>query len=253
MRRWFWFLPISLALVLLLAACYMPAAPDVTPTPSLEEMADLGMVSMMAEAGQTQTPMVTESPLASPTEAPTSAPVSEETPPAPEPTPAPTPVPTPSVVEVFPTPAGETQPQPVVTEPSAARARLPMWFSRGPAIPDCVAVWCGLSGPGGLQQHPESGSDLSRPGSAHSPARDFPDALRSIPGNPLHGPARRQPLPDRPPLQHELPLSGGLQQHSESPSDSRGAGHPDTGEPVTLVVWISWGWATGRLIRLHRK
>ncbi|RME37462.1 MAG: LysM peptidoglycan-binding domain-containing protein, partial [Thermoflexia bacterium] len=96
----------------------------VTPTPSLEEMADLGMVSMMAEAGQTQTPMVTESPLASPTEAPTSAPVSEETPPAPEPTPAPTPVPTPSVVEVFPTPAGETQPQPVVTEPSAAAGEV---------------------------------------------------------------------------------------------------------------------------------
>jgi hypothetical protein len=36
--------------LLLLVGCYMPAAPDVTPTPSQQEMEEAGMATIAAQA-----------------------------------------------------------------------------------------------------------------------------------------------------------------------------------------------------------
>lgn len=88
-----------LVVLLLLAGCYMPAAPDVTPTPSQQEVEEAGMATMAAQAIQTNltlTAMVVTSPVATETPAPV-LPTPEET------TPAPTPVPTevPTVLPVI--------------------------------------------------------------------------------------------------------------------------------------------------------
>lgn len=120
MRRLFWLLPpVGLILVLFLAACYMPAAPDVTPTPSQREQAEWGMATLAAEAAQqTLTPA---EPTPSP-QAPVVSPVPVvETPSAPPPvaTPLPPqPASTPSLAapEVSPTPAPQPVGTPVATE-----------------------------------------------------------------------------------------------------------------------------------------
>ncbi len=101
---------LSIMLALLLAACYMPAAPDVTPTPSQQEQADWGMQTLAAEAAQetptvaepTETPSVPEAPSVTPAETPSPMPV--ETPPSPEPSP------TPGVVVPQPSPAPTVPP-----------------------------------------------------------------------------------------------------------------------------------------------
>jgi len=87
-----------LVVLLLLAGCYMPAAPDVTPTPSQQEVEDALMATMAAQAAQTNltiTAMAATPP--APTETPTSPPPSPA-----ETTPAPTPAPTeaPTVLSV---------------------------------------------------------------------------------------------------------------------------------------------------------
>lgn len=110
-----------LVVLLLLAGCYMPAAPDVTPTPSQQDVEEVYMATVAAQAAQTSVAM-TAMAVASPpaTETPTPPPpVPEET--TPEPTPAPTEIPTVvpmetptstpvsppiSVTEVAPPPAG---------------------------------------------------------------------------------------------------------------------------------------------------
>jgi LysM repeat protein len=90
--------------LLLLVGCYMPAAPDVTPTPSQQEMEEAGMATIAAQAAGTNLTMtaVAASPLPA-TETPTPLP------PTPVETPAPTPVPTevptaPPVATPIPTP-----------------------------------------------------------------------------------------------------------------------------------------------------
>jgi LysM repeat protein len=90
--------------LLLLVGCYMPAAPDVTPTPSQQEMEEAGMATIAAQAAGTNLTMtaVAASPLLA-TETPTPLP------PTPEETPVPTPVPTevppaPPVATPIPTP-----------------------------------------------------------------------------------------------------------------------------------------------------
>jgi LysM repeat protein len=90
--------------LLLLVGCYMPAAPDVTPTPSQQEMEEAGMATIAAQAAGTNLTMtaVAASPLPA-TETPTPLP------PTPEETPVPTPVPTevppaPPVATPIPTP-----------------------------------------------------------------------------------------------------------------------------------------------------
>ncbi len=97
-----------MVMVVLLAGCYMPAAPDVTPTPSEQELIEEGMEQLgMEAAGYSATlTAIAESPLATPTVEPTAQPTSIPTaqptvvptsPPAPTPTPPPvqpTPVPT---------------------------------------------------------------------------------------------------------------------------------------------------------------
>lgn len=113
MRRLSWLPPlIALMLALPLAACYMPAAPDVTPTPSQQELAEWGMATQIAQMAQ-ETAFPPE-PTATP-QAPETPPVPvAETPPAPPPietppSPAPTPIP-----EVIP---AETSPTPPVQPP----------------------------------------------------------------------------------------------------------------------------------------
>lgn len=87
-----------LVVLLLLAGCYMPAAPNVTLTPSQQEMEDIYMVTMEAQAAQTSltmTAMAAAPPTA--TETPTPPP------PAPEgttPTPTLTPTEAPTVLPV---------------------------------------------------------------------------------------------------------------------------------------------------------
>ncbi len=91
-----------LVILLLLAGCYMPAAPDVTPTPSQQEVEDAYMATLAAQAAQTNltmTAMAVAPPAA--TETPTPPPPApEETTPAP--TPGPTEVPTEAPTEAPP-------------------------------------------------------------------------------------------------------------------------------------------------------
>ncbi len=102
---------LGLGIALLLAGCYMPAAPNVTPTPSQQEMEEAGMAAMATQAVQTNltlTAVAAVSPSA--TETPTPIPPTpEETTPTPPlaPTEMPTvaPVETPSPTPVTP-PAG---------------------------------------------------------------------------------------------------------------------------------------------------
>jgi LysM repeat protein len=90
--------------LLLLVGCYMPAAPDVTPTPSQQEMEEAGMATIAAQAAGTNLTMTAVAASPPPaTETPTPLP------PTPVETPAPTPVPTevptaPPVATPIPTP-----------------------------------------------------------------------------------------------------------------------------------------------------
>ncbi|MGB9776613.1 MAG: LysM peptidoglycan-binding domain-containing protein [Anaerolineae bacterium] len=106
-----------LVVLLLLAGCYMPAAPDVTPTPSQQEMEDVYMATLAAQAAQanlTMTAMATAPPAV--TETPTPLPpATEEITPSPTPTEVlpplpvetPTPIPAPSpTTEAFAAPVG---------------------------------------------------------------------------------------------------------------------------------------------------
>ncbi len=107
-----------LVVLLLLVGCYMPAAPDVTPTPSQQEAEDLWMATLAAQAAQTNltlTAMAAIPPV--PTETPTPLPsLPTETPPLPtvaptevsvtQPTVAPTPTPVLSAGETVVAPAG---------------------------------------------------------------------------------------------------------------------------------------------------
>lgn len=95
MRQFFWLSPlIALMLALPLAACYMPAAPDVTPTPSQQELAEWGMATQAAQMAQetisptepTATPQAPETSPIPAAETP-SVPPAIETPPLPVPTP----------------------------------------------------------------------------------------------------------------------------------------------------------------------
>lgn len=101
--------------LLLLVGCYMPAAPDVTPTPSQQEMEEAGMATIAAQAAGTNLTMtaVAASPLPA-TETPTPLP------PTPEETPVPTPVPT--EVPPAPPPAETPLPMPVPSPMPTAEA-----------------------------------------------------------------------------------------------------------------------------------
>jgi len=95
-------------ILLLLVGCYMPAAPDVTPTPSLQEIEEAGMATLAAQAAATNLtltaiaaapPPVMETPTPvplSPAETPVPTPVPTEVPPAPPPAETPLPMPVPS-------------------------------------------------------------------------------------------------------------------------------------------------------------
>lgn len=106
-----------LVALLLLAGCYMPAAPDVTPTPSQQEVEDAYMATVAAQAAQTNltiTAMAATPPTA--TETPTPIP------PAPEgTTPAPTSAPT-EVTPVSPAVIPTSTPAPPTTETVVAPA-----------------------------------------------------------------------------------------------------------------------------------
>ncbi len=114
-------LPPLLAVLLLLMGCYLPAAPDVTPTPSQQEAEDALMATVAAQAAQTNLTLtaIAVTPPA-PTETPTPIPPpSAETTPPPTPVPAevPTilPMPTPTSTPL-PPPTGETTVVPAGTE-----------------------------------------------------------------------------------------------------------------------------------------
>lgn len=107
---------LGLLVLLLLAGCYMPAAPDVTPTPSQQEAEEDYMATVAAQAVQTNltlTAMAATPPTA--TETPTPIPPAPE-----ETTPAPTPVPTEAPTPEFsPT---EVPPPPVLATPPTEEA-----------------------------------------------------------------------------------------------------------------------------------
>lgn len=109
--------------LILLTGCYMPAAPDVTPTPSQQEIEEAGMATLAAQAAQ-ETP--TSLPLEFPTETPTLMPPEEETPsPTPEfivPTVPPAETPT-APVET--TPTEMVPPQPTMAQPMGEVAAAP--------------------------------------------------------------------------------------------------------------------------------
>lgn len=130
---------IVLTLALLLAACYMPAAPDVTPTPSQQELAEWGMATQAAQMAQetlsppepTATPQPPETSPVPAVETP-SVPPAIETPPLPVPTPTPEVVPpgaasTPAVQppETPATAAGETT---YVVQPGDRLFRIALRF-----------------------------------------------------------------------------------------------------------------------------
>ena len=96
---------VGLVVGALLVGCTLPAAPDVTPTPSGQEAAEAQMAQVATQAAQEAT--AAASPQPSPTPLPT---------PTPQPTPVPTLVPT-----IPPTPIPTTEPPPEPTEagPSA--------------------------------------------------------------------------------------------------------------------------------------
>lgn len=108
-------IPLSLVWLLvlsLLAGCYLPAAPNVTPTPSQQELEEAGMATMAAQAAQSPQP-----------ESPTSPPPTLETFPSPTPesvlptvppaeTPIVLPVETPTISVVIATPTAEIAPSP---------------------------------------------------------------------------------------------------------------------------------------------
>lgn len=99
---------IVLTLALLLAACYMPAAPDVTPTPSQQELAEWGMATQAAQMAQeTLSPPEPTAPPQPPETSPVPAVETPSVPPAIETPPLPVPTPTPEVVPpgAAPTPA----------------------------------------------------------------------------------------------------------------------------------------------------
>lgn len=96
-----------MGILLLLAGCYMPAAPDVTPTPSWQEIDEAGMATMAAQAAETNLTMTAIAAAPSPGAEPAT-----ETPPPPPPTPVEVaPSPTPVPVEV-PTPLPVEGPPP---------------------------------------------------------------------------------------------------------------------------------------------
>ena len=95
--------------LLMLVGCYMPAAPDVTPTPSQQEMEEAGMATVAAQAAETNLTMTAEAASPPPaTETPTPLPPTPEE--TPEPTPVPTEVPTaPPAETLLPTPVPTTE------------------------------------------------------------------------------------------------------------------------------------------------
>jgi len=95
--------------LLLLVGCYMPAAPDVTPTPSQQEMEEVGMATVAAQAAETNLTMTAMAAAPPPaTETPTPIPPTPEE--TPEPTPVPTEVPTAPPAETpLPTPVPTTE------------------------------------------------------------------------------------------------------------------------------------------------
>ncbi len=109
-----------LVVLLLLAGCYMPAAPDVTPTPSQQEIEDLFMQTVVAQAAQTAAAMTASPPV--PTETPTPIPPTpEETVPAPAPIPTESPTPELPPAEVPPPPVPATPPtEEAVVAPAGA-------------------------------------------------------------------------------------------------------------------------------------
>jgi LysM repeat protein len=133
------FLLLSLATILLLmAGCYMPAAPDVTPTPSQQEIEDAGMATLAAQAAATNltmTAMAAAPPTAtatpalappSPVETPGPTPVPTETPTVPPAEiPSPTPVPTPTSEAVVAPAGGETT---YVVQPGDRLYRIALRF-----------------------------------------------------------------------------------------------------------------------------
>lgn len=125
----FLFPALAIGLVLfLLVGCYMPAAPDVTPTPSQEEMMDVQMLTAAAQAAETQVALTAvASPL--PTDTPTPPPptvVVEETP-SPTPPLMPMPTETPVVLPVetpSPTPVPPPTSEAVVSPGVAGRTHV---------------------------------------------------------------------------------------------------------------------------------
>ncbi len=108
-----------LVVLLLLAGCYMPAAPDVTPTPSQQDMEDLFMQTVGAQAAQTEAAMTALPPV--PTEIPTPIPPTpEETVPVPTPTPTESPTPELPPAEVPSPPVLATPTEETVVAPAGA-------------------------------------------------------------------------------------------------------------------------------------
>lgn len=111
-----------LVVLLLLTGCYMPAAPDVTPTPSQQEVEDIYMATIAAQAAQTNLTMTAMAAIP-----PTATDTPTLPPPAPaETTPAPTLAPTgvPTILPVAtPTSTPESLPTGTTVEAPAGAER----------------------------------------------------------------------------------------------------------------------------------
>lgn len=159
-----------LVVLLLLAGCYMPAAPDVTPTPSQQDVEEVYMATVAAQAVQTSVAM-TEMAVASPpaTETPTPPPpVPEET--TPEPTPAPTEIPTVVPME---TPTSTPVPPPIsVTEvaPPPASAERTHVVRQGEWLLQIA------------RQYGVDWRELAAYNNIVNPNRIYPDQVLRIPG-----------------------------------------------------------------------
>ncbi len=109
-------------ILFLLTGCYMPAAPDVTPTPSQQELEEAGMATLAAQAAQNTAEATEFAPVF--TETPTPGP-SEEVPPSPTPefiVPTVPPAETPTVPPETPAPTEAAPPQPAERQPAEGTA-----------------------------------------------------------------------------------------------------------------------------------
>lgn len=169
-----------LVVLLMLAGCYMPAAPDVTPTPFQQEMEDALMATLAAQAAQTNltiTAMAATPP--APTETPTPLPpLPAETPPPPILTPTEVPTPLPILTPpspVVPSPTGET----VVAPAGAERTHV---VQRGEWLLQIA------------RQYGVDWRELAAYNNIVNPNRLYPGQVLRIPGTGGQPPAEREIL-----------------------------------------------------------